>query len=110
VTIQQLSNDFNPPELDPQIDWVPINLAAALLGIHPSQVRRDRAVLEELELITYANRSNGFRRDAFLALWIFRQLVRQRGRTEAIHQITDYLEEYYERERQTSSSRSQAPP
>jgi len=106
VTIEQLQYDFKPLKLDPRIDWVPINLAAALLDIHPSQVRRDRAVLEQLELITYANRSNGFHRDAFLALWVFRQLVRQRGRKEAIHQISDYLEEYYERERQRSSSAS----
>lgn len=67
-------------------------LAAQILNIHPSQVRRDRAVLEKLELINYTPRSNGFTREAFNALWVFRQLIHQRGRHEAIKSITEILE------------------
>ncbi|MEH2384162.1 MAG: hypothetical protein V7K27_35635 [Nostoc sp.] len=85
MTIQRL-------QLDSQIDWIPMSLAASLLGIHPSQVRRDRAVLQELDLIDYTSHSGGFTRKTLESLWIFRQLVSQRGRTEAIKQISHYLE------------------
>jgi len=78
--------------LDPTVDWLPMPQAAQILEVNPSQVRRDRAVLEELELITYNNRSNGFNRQVFEVLWRFRQLVRQRGRIEAIAAIVN-LEE-----------------
>lgn len=85
MTIQRL-------QLDSQIDWIPISLAASLLGVHSSQVRRDRAVLQELKLIDYTRHSGGFTRKTLETLWIFRQLVNQRGRTEAITKITHYLE------------------
>jgi hypothetical protein len=84
--------DIKQLQLDSQIDWIPISLAASLLGIHPSQVRRDRAVLRELDLIDYTSHSGGFTRKTLESLFIFRQLVNQRGRTEAIKQISHYLE------------------
>lgn len=104
MTPQRLDYDFKPLDLPPGVDWVPMWLASNLLGIHPSQVRRDRAVLEFLDLIRHVPRSKGFQREAMEALWIFRQLVTQRGRSEAISQISEILENYRERKRQRSSS------
>lgn len=95
MTTKQLFIDFapTPPNLDPSIDWVPMSVAKDLLRRHPSQIRRDRAVLKRLELIDHAGKSSGFSRKTFNALWVFRQLVEQRGRREAIKVISDYLEE-----------------
>jgi predicted ArsR family transcriptional regulator len=80
--------------LDPTVDWLPMPQAAEILEVHPSQVRRDRAVLEELELISYNQRSNGFNREVFEVLWRFRKLVRQRGRIEAIAAIVNLGESH----------------
>lgn len=80
-------------DLDPLIDWIPMSMAARLLGVHESQVRRDRVVLEQLELIDYTPYSNGFNRETMNALWVFRQLVNQRGRIEAIANVSKYLGE-----------------
>ncbi|MEH2393852.1 MAG: hypothetical protein V7K21_20035 [Nostoc sp.] len=74
-------------EIDPQIDWLPINLSAQELGLHPSQIRRDRAVLSELGLIRYTR--GGLYREAFECVRLFRKLVDERGRGEAIHVIGD---------------------
>ncbi len=91
-TSQKKVEDIKQLQLDSQIDWIPMSLAASLLGVHPSQVGRDRAVLQELELIDYTSYSGGFTKKTLKSLWIFRQLVNQRGRTEAIKQISHYLE------------------
>jgi hypothetical protein len=82
MTVEQL-------RLDPTVDWITLPQAAEMFEIHPSQVRRDRMVLEELDLITYKKRSNGFKREVFEVLWRFRVLVRQRGRDEAIAAIVN---------------------
>ncbi|MEH1779720.1 MAG: hypothetical protein V7L26_11505 [Nostoc sp.] len=74
-------------EIDPQIDWLPINLSAQELGLHPSQIRRDRGVLAELGLIRYTRK--GLYREAFECIKLFRKLVDERGRDEAIHVIGD---------------------
>jgi len=74
-------------EIDPQIDWLPIELSAQELGLHPSQVRRDRKVLAELKLIRYTR--GGLYREAFECVKLFRQLVDERGREEAIYCIGD---------------------
>ncbi|WGV23691.1 hypothetical protein [Halotia branconii] len=89
----------NRLKFDPSLAWIPIVQAAKLLNVHPSQVRRDRAVVEALGLITYTKHSGGFSPQDFEVLWIFRQLVKERGRKEAIKAITQQLEEYRERER-----------
>lgn len=73
--------------LDPTVDWIPMKQASEILGVHPSQVRRDRSILEELCLISYNFRSNGFTREAFEMLWQFRKLVKERGRRHAIAKI-----------------------
>lgn len=95
MTTEQLFINFvaTPPNLDPSIDWVPMSVAQVLLRRHPSQIRRDRAVLKRLELVDHVGKSSGFSRQTFNALWVFRQLVQQRGRREAIKVISNYLEE-----------------
>jgi hypothetical protein len=74
-------------QIDPSIDWLPIATAASLLGLHASQVRRDRALLSELGLIDYTRK--GLRREAFECIQIFRGLVTERGRPEAINTIEE---------------------
>ena len=76
--------------LDPTVDWVTMSQASQILQVNPSQVRRDRRILEALKLITYNQRSNGFNREVIEVLWKFRQLVRQRGRLNAINAIASY--------------------
>lgn len=74
-------------DLDPAIDWLTMSQAAEILQINPSQVRRDRAVLNELSLINYQPRCKGIDRTTLEVLWLFRKLVKQRGRTKAIAKI-----------------------
>jgi hypothetical protein len=83
--------------LDPTVDWVTMPQAAQILEVHPSQVRRDRRILEALDLITYNQRSNGFNREVIEVLWKFRQLVKERGRINAITAIAYYTEQSNER-------------
>lgn len=88
---------FEQLNLDPTVDWIPMSVASEILGVHPSQVRRDRRVLEALDLISYNQRSNGFSRSAFDLLWKFRQLVKERGRLNAIAAIVNQKGNSYER-------------
>jgi hypothetical protein len=78
------------------------------MDISLTQLRRDAAVLKALELIRTdkgeALRYKGFdRRDGEIA-WLFRQLVRERGRTAAINSIHQIIEEFYDRERDRQES------
>ncbi len=84
-----------------EIDWLPINAIASELNRHPSQVRRDRAVLSELGLITYTK--NGMSYRDYQCLKLFRQLVDGRGRDNAISQIGKKWDEY-QRQRESTQS------
>ncbi len=76
------------------VDWLPIKAIASELSLHDSQIRRDRAVLSELGIITYTRK--GMRIEDFECLKLFRQLISERGRGEAISIIE---EKWHERAR-----------
>ncbi|MEG4535378.1 hypothetical protein [Microcoleus sp. D2_18a_D3] len=109
-----------------QIDWTTNGTLAGAMNISLTQLRRDAAVLKELELIrlqegveeievseseetptdkevspkrTRARRRKGFDRADSEIMWLFRQLVRERGRTKAIQSIHQIIEEFYHHER-----------
>ena len=74
-------------DLPPNVSWLSNSSIEQLLGISPSVLRQDKAVLKELELIDLPERSRGCDREVIEILIRFRQLVRERGRTEAIKEI-----------------------
>lgn len=78
-----------------EIDWLPINAVASILDLHETQVRRDRAVLIRLDLINTPRK--GLLKWEFDCLKLFRQLVDERGREQAINVISEAWE--YERTR-----------
>lgn len=100
-------------------------MLAGAMDISLTQLRRDAAVLKELELIrlqeasepeetpsspevslkrTRARRRKGFDRFDSEIMWLFRQLVRERGRPGAINSIQQIVEDFYhERDGQESS-------
>jgi hypothetical protein len=74
-------------DLPPNVNWLSNSSIEQLLGISSSLLRQDKAVLKELELIELPERSRGCNREAIEMLIKFRQLVKERGRTEAIKEI-----------------------
>ncbi|MCT7969722.1 hypothetical protein NG799_25755 [Laspinema sp. D1] len=74
-------------DLPPNVSWLSNSSIEQLLGISSSLLRQDKAVLKELELIELPERSRGCNREAIEILIKFRQLVKERGRTEAIKEI-----------------------
>jgi hypothetical protein len=71
------------------------------MNISLTQLRRDAAVLKELELIRQEEtqqRYKGFDQRDSEIMWLFRQLVKERGRTQAIQSIHQTIEEFYDRE------------
>jgi hypothetical protein len=111
-----------------QIDWTTNGMLAGAMDISLTQLRRDAAVLKELELIRLqeasepeetssspevslkrrrARRRKGFDRFDSEIMWLFRQLVRERGRPGAINSIHQIVEDFYhERDGQESSRAS----
>jgi hypothetical protein len=66
------------------------------MNISLTQLRRD-AVLKELELIRQEEtqqRYKGFDQRDSKIMWLFRQLVKKRGRTKAIQSIHQTIEEF----------------
>lgn len=91
--------------LPESIDWLPHQSLEAFLGISESQRRRDTAVLQELKPMgwKYTQYSRGYRREAVEVFWVFRQLVKLMGRTEAIAEINKVMEGLHdEQSRQVS--------
>lgn len=90
-----------PLPLPKEIGYVQRRQVLDLLFLSPAQLRRDVAVLQELNPIGwhYLPGSRGFRRCAIEVLWEFRQLVNCMGRGEAIAQINQLMEQKYERSR-----------
>jgi hypothetical protein len=74
-------------DLPPNVSWLSNPSIEQLLGISSSLLQQDKAVLKELELIELPERSRGCNREAIEILIKFRQLVKERGRTEAIKEI-----------------------
>jgi hypothetical protein len=85
---------MNSLPLPEGISYISRSEALKLLYISKSQLKRDVAVLQELEPIGwhYQANSRGFRREAIEILWEFRQLVQVMGRKEAIAQINQLIE------------------
>lgn len=85
--------------LPEEISYVQRRQVLELLYLSEAQLRRDVAVLQELEPIgwRYQPKSRGFRRCAIEVLWEFRQLVQIMGRSEAIAQINQLMEKKHER-------------
>ena len=82
-------------KLPPGIDWLTNASIEELLGISPSLLRQDKAVLRELDLIDLPERPRGCDRQTIELLIQFRQLVNERGRIEAIKEIwRRYRHEY----------------
>jgi hypothetical protein len=91
--------------------WIHTEALADAMNISLTQLRRDAAVLKELELIRQEEtqqRYKGFDQREGEIMWLFRQLVRERGRTQAIQSIHQTIEEFYrhEHDRQESSRAS----
>lgn len=76
-----------------------------LLGLSDSQLRRDTWVCQQLQPTgwRYASGARGYGRGAIEVLWVFRQLVSLMGRTEAISQINQIMENYHGDEDRQSS-------
>jgi hypothetical protein len=81
--------------------WTTNNALANAMNISLTQLRRDAAVLKELELIRQEETQQGYKgfdqRDSEI-MWLFRQLVKERGRTQAIQSIHQIIEEFYHHE------------
>jgi hypothetical protein len=91
--------------------WTTNDALANAMNISLTQLRRDAAVLKELELIRQEEtqqRYKGFDQRDSEIMWLFRQLVKERGRTQAIQSIHQIIEEFYhhEHDRQESSRAS----
>jgi hypothetical protein len=90
------------------IAWITNDALAGAMDISLTQLRRDAAVLKALELIRTkeeeAQRHKGFERHDGEIVWLFRQLVRERGRTAAINSIHQIIEEFYHHERDGQES------
>jgi len=69
--------------------------AARLLQISQTQLRREQSTLSLLQPKgwNYTANAKGFLRSAFEVLWLFRQLVKQCGRTTAIQAINQVMEQ-----------------
>lgn len=100
-----------------QIEWLPSELFAVAMSITSRQLRHDVRVLKQLELIqlhevekeiqfidpipdskrkrNYRCRRKGFNRQDAEIIWLFRQAVRERGRTLAIQSIYQITEDFY---------------
>ena len=81
--------------------WTTNDALANAMNISLTQLRRDAAVLKELELIRQEEtqqRYKGFDRRDSEIMWLFRQLVKERGRTKAIQSINQTIEEFYHHE------------
>jgi hypothetical protein len=81
--------------------WTTNDALANAMNISLTQLRRDAAVLKELELIRQEEtqqRYKGFDQRDSEIMWLFRQLVKERGRTQAIQSIHQTIEEFYDRE------------
>ncbi|MEG4207692.1 hypothetical protein QUA20_27685 [Microcoleus sp. Pol7_A1] len=82
--------------------WIHTGALADAMNVSLTQLRRDAAVLKELELIRQEEtqqRYKGFDRRDSEIMWLFRQLVKERGRTQAINSIHQTVEEFYHHER-----------
>ena len=112
-----------------EIDWVPSVLLAAALNVTERQLRYDVSILKRLELVQlheiereiqfadpdpntetkrkriYKCRRKGFDRADAEIIWLFRQVVRKRGRVPAIKAIYTIIQEFYNASRRTESGR-----
>lgn len=89
------------------IVWIHSEALADAMNISLTQLRRDAAVLKALGSIRQEEmqqRYKGFDRHDSEVMWLFRQLVRERGRVQAINSIQQFAEDFYhERDGQESS-------
>ncbi|AFZ10943.1 hypothetical protein Osc7112_6860 (plasmid) [Oscillatoria nigro-viridis PCC 7112] len=84
--------------------WTTNDALANAMNISLTQLRRDAAVLKALGLIRQLQleetqqRYKGFDQRDSEIMWLFRQLVKERGRTQAINSIHQIIEEFYHHE------------
>jgi hypothetical protein len=76
------------------IDFVPRSSALELLGISRQQLGRDQWVLAEVGVkgFDYSKGGKGFSRSALEILFLYRQLVRERGVEKALEKIIELTE------------------
>lgn len=84
------------PQIPHEIVCLSRSQVKSLLGLSDVQLYRDTWVLSELEPTgwDYTKGSRGYGREAFNCLWVFRQLVATAGRSQAISQINQIMEDY----------------
>lgn len=83
---------------DIRYDWCDKQEAQKILGIREAQLRNDTAVLVELETpgfdyIPYSDK--GYTKQSMTVLVEFRKLVEEKGRTRAIREINNHMENYW---------------
>lgn len=88
-------------------DWVCRFEAQQILGIREAQLRKNTALMLELEIpgfdyIPYSDR--GYKRESMECLAEFQKLVNDKGRIRAILEIYSHMEIYWD-ERKASSRR-----
>lgn len=81
-----------------RFDWVDKIEAQKILGIREAQLRNDTAVLKELatsgfDYIPYSDK--GYTRQSMMILVEFRKLVEDKGRTRAIREINNHMEDFW---------------
>lgn len=103
--------------LHEEVAWVPNTLLAHAMGITTRQLRYDVEALKELELIQlhevekeirsaepiadskrrrpFRCKRKGFTRQTAEIIWLFRQVVRERGRLLAIESINLITQDFY---------------
>lgn len=113
----QVHSQFKPLSaiVPNEINWLSADLLATTMGISVGQLRRDVVVLRKLELLQseevqreaqitemfpdrkkpFRCRRRGFAREEAEIIWLFRQVIKQRGRIPAIKSIYQILEEFY---------------